>query len=97
MLDGDDFVELTDNPFIGEPDAEELLIKHQAVERIEAEMKDRGVSVPDLAKLAQLSDADLVEMLQRKLTKFTVERVEQVLEVFDLEVVRHYEIRNRAA
>jgi predicted XRE-type DNA-binding protein len=83
---------VTDNPFAGMDGAEELLVKHQAVELIETEMKARGMTQAELAEACGLLQPHISEILRRKLDRFSVDRLNRVLAVFGRRVAVHYAI-----
>jgi len=71
-----------DNPFEPLDDAGELLVKHEAVELIESEMRRRGLTQTDLARRAGLKQPHISDMLRRRLDRFGVDRLNRVLAVF---------------
>ncbi len=83
---------VTENPFIGLDGAEELLIKHQAVELIATQMQARGLTQAALAQASGLQQSHISEILRRKLDRFSIERLNRVLGVFGHRVTIHYAI-----
>lgn len=83
---------VTANPFAGLEGSELLLVKHRAAEIIESEMKARGLSQEALAKLCGMHQPHVSEILQRKLDRFGIDRLNRVLAVFGRRIATHYEI-----
>lgn len=89
---------ITANPFclLDGEDSDLLLIKHQAVEIIEEEMKACGLTQSALASLCGLHQPYVSEMLSRKLDRFGIERLNKVLAVFNRRITKHYAIEATA-
>lgn len=62
---------LEDNPFAaaGLPDADVLLRKHNAVERIEEELRRRGLTERELSRMAGVDPQELSIAMRRQLDK----------------------------
>jgi predicted XRE-type DNA-binding protein len=87
---------VTANPFAGLEDAELLLIKHQAVELIEFEMKARGITQTMLAEMSGMHQPHISEILSRKLNRFGIDRLNRILALFGRKIMLHYEIQSNS-
>ena len=71
---------------IGVPNAEEHFIKAQLVFKIDALLKKRGMKQVDAAKLFQVRQPDISEMLRGEFRHFSVERLLRFLVALDQDV-----------
>src|ERR1700694_4265175 len=71
---------------IGVPNAEEHLVKAQLVFKIDAIMKDRGLTQVEAADLFGVRQPDVSKMLRGEFRQFSVERLLRFLVALDQDV-----------
>ncbi|MGA8538958.1 MAG: helix-turn-helix transcriptional regulator [Terriglobales bacterium] len=71
---------------IGVPDAEEHLVKAQLVFKIDAILKDRGLTQVETAELLGVRQPDVSKMLRGEFRQFSVERLLRFLVALDQDV-----------
>ena len=67
-------------------DAEERLAKAELARLIKAAIKDRGLTQAQAADLLKLKQPDVSDLTRGKLSRFSMERLERLLNALDLEV-----------
>lgn len=89
----------SDNPFAdgGLENGDELLVKHRAVEVIEQEMRDRKISQADLARACGMPRQHISEILHRRLDRYSIHRINNVLAVFGARIEVRFDLRRPAA
>jgi len=66
-------------------------VKSAAVQFLRDRLDDSGMSQTELAKLAKLERSHISEMLAGRLERFSLNRVNQVLAVFNAEIETSYQ------
>lgn len=83
-----------DNPFAGEPDAEEKFLKMQLAITIKREIEARGFKQREVAARAGLTQSDVSQIIRGKLKGFSEARLIEVLAALGNDVEIRY--RHRA-
>lgn len=95
-----DHLKRSDNPFgllgLSKGDAEELSIKQEAILLLRRKLLESGMSQTDLAAQAGLDDTDVSAMLRGRLARFSIDRINRALSVFDCAIETSYSIRGVA-
>ena len=79
---------------MGLPDAEERLAKAHLVIIIEHEIRGRGLTQVQAARILGISQPEVSDLLRGRLSRFSMERLERFLNALDLDV--HIRIAPRA-
>lgn len=82
-----------DNPFAGEPDAEEKYLKMQLSIAIKREIKAHGLKQREVAARAGLSQSDVSQIIRGKLKGFSEARLIEVLAALGNDVEIRYRHR----
>ena len=70
-----------------------VAVKSAAVEFLRAKLDDSGMSQTELAKLAGLERSHISEMLAGRLTRFSLNRINRALAVFNAETETSYHFK----
>ncbi len=75
------------NPFadVGLPNAEELLAKTEAMMFIKVKLRELRIRQVDLAKLANMPESNVSEILSGRLTRYGIDRINRLLAIIDLD------------
>lgn len=86
-----EFVRGSGNVFadLGLAEPEEFLAKAEMVRVIRETMKARGLNQRVAARLAGLRESDMSDLMRGKLTRFSRQRIEDVLQAFDYDIEIH--------
>lgn len=71
---------------MGMRDAEERLAKAELARLIRVEIRDRGLSQTEAAALLGLKQPDVSDLVRGKLARFSISRLERLLNALDLEI-----------
>lgn len=70
---------------LGRPDADDLLIRSQLMQRIRAVIEAGGLTRAAAAKLAGLPAPEMTHLLNGRISRFSIERLVKVLNALDPE------------
>ncbi len=70
----------------GLPDADSQLVKAQLVSRIDAIIRERGLSQREAARILDIAQPDLSNLLRGRFRGYSVERLMRMLTALDCEV-----------
>jgi predicted XRE-type DNA-binding protein len=70
----------------GLPDADTQLVKAQLVSRIDAIIRERGLSQREAARILDVAQPDLSNILRGRFRGYSVERLMRMLTAFDCDV-----------
>lgn len=71
---------------MGMRDAEERLAKAELARLIRLEIRDRGLSQNEAASLLGVKQPDVSDLVQGKLSRFSMARLERLLNALDMEI-----------
>ena len=81
----------------GLPDADTQLVKAQLVSRIDAIIRERGLSQREAARILDIAQPDLSNILRGRFRGYSIERLMRMLTAFDCDVSIVIAEKDRAA